>query len=63
MEPEAKLASLRTAFLIQMQSRSMLLQSIFGFFYELNNRSANSLIALSGGSSNILRSTPVIYKY
>ena len=60
MELEVNPASLRTAFAMQVQSRSMLLQSISGFclwteqlIYKLPNWPC-------GGSSNLFRSTPVI---
>ena len=57
MEPEVKWASLRTTFAIQVQSRSMLLQSISGFclwikqlVYKLSNFPC-------GSSRNLLGST------
>ena len=46
MEPEVKPASLRTAFDMQRQSRSMLLSLSPGFVYKLNYQFANLLIAL-----------------
>ena len=45
-EPEVKPASLRTAFAMQLQSRSTILQSVSGFVYELNNWLANIRSAL-----------------
>ena len=61
MELEVKPASLRTTFSMQVKSRSMLLHSISGFCLKTKQLICKHPNCPCGGSSNLLRSTLVIY--